>query len=104
MGWNRRDEDWQADHESDLRKHEDRPGDRGFEAPTRAQLPSRLSPPIATALEVAIMCKGLKDIRDAEMLVEAYAQTVAAEARLQATIDTGERVISAIDAHGAANV
>lgn len=89
MGWNRRDEDWQADHERDLRKHD--------------TLPSRLSPPIATALEVAIMCKGLKNIRDAEKLVEQYAQTVAAEARLQAVIDTGERMISAIDNHGAGN-
>ena len=82
------------DHERDLRKHEPKPTD---------PLPARFSPPIATALEVAIMCKGLKNIRDAEKLVEQYAQTVAAEARLQAVIDTGERMISAIDNHGAGN-
>lgn len=89
------------EHEREPRKHEDRPGDRGFEPPKLTELPSRLSPPIATALEVAILVKGIKNIRDAEKLVEQYAQTVAAEARLQAVADTGERILSQLGAFNA---
>jgi hypothetical protein len=100
MGWNRSDEEFRADHYRDERKHEPRPGDRGFSAP-RDELPVRLSPPIATALEVAILVKGLKNIRDAERLVEQYAQTVAAEARLQAVADTGERILAQLGASDA---
>jgi hypothetical protein len=74
------------DHERDLRKHEPRPTDR-------------LTPPIATALEVAIMVKGLKDIREAEKLVEQYAQTVAAGARLEGVIEGSERVLQSIEQH-----
>jgi hypothetical protein len=78
--------DW--DHKRDLRKHEPRPTD---------PLPARMQVPLATALEVAIMCKGLKNIRDAEKLVEQYAQTVAAEAALQATIKAGDRILATIE-------
>lgn len=78
------------DHRYDLRKHDTDP------------LPARMQVPLATALEVAVMVKGLKNIRDAEKLVEQYAQTVAAEAALQATIDAGERILATIDAHGSA--
>jgi hypothetical protein len=78
------------DHARDLRKHDTDP------------LPARMQVPLATALEVAVMVKGLKNIRDAEKLVEQYAQTVAAEAALQATIDAGERILATINAHGSA--
>ena len=81
-------QDERFDHDRDLRKHD--------------TLPSRLSPPIATALEVAILVKGLKNIRDAEKLVEQYAQTVASEARVQAVIDTSERILSQMSQYGSA--
>lgn len=76
-----------ADHDRDLRKHD--------------TLPSRLSPPIAGALEVAILVKGLSNVTVAAGLIEQYAQTVAAEARLQAVIDTGERILTQIGASDA---
>jgi hypothetical protein len=88
MSWRHPTEaDW--DRSRDYRKHEPRPSD---------PLPARMQVPMATALEVAIMCKGLKNIRDAEKLVEQYAQTVAAEARLQAVIDTGDRILATFEA------
>lgn len=77
------------EHERDLRHDEPRPTD---------DLPARLKPPIATALEVAILVKGVKNIRDAEKLVEQYAQTVAAQARLDAVINTSDRIIKVIEA------
>lgn len=76
-----------ADHERDLRKHD--------------TLPSRLSPPIAGAMEVALIVKGLPNISDAASLIEQYAQTVAAEARLQAVADTGERILAQLGASNA---
>lgn len=75
-----------ADHDRDLRKHD--------------TLPSRLSPPIAGALEIAMIVKGLASFTVAAGLIEQYAQTVAAEARLQATIDTSENIMAQIDAFG----
>lgn len=88
MSWRHPTEaDW--DRERDYRKHEPRPTD---------PLPARMQVPMATALEVAIMCKGLKNIRDAEKLVEQYAQTVAAAARLDATVVATDRILAVIDA------
>lgn len=80
------------DHERDLRKHEPRASD---------PLPHRLSPPIAGALEVAILVKGIASYTDAAALIEQYAQTVAAEARLQAVVDTADRVFATIEASNA---
>lgn len=77
-----------ADHDRDLRKHDLRSAD---------PLPARLSPPIAGALEVAILVKGLTSYTDAAALIEQYAQTVAAEARLQAVIDTGDRILATFE-------
>lgn len=89
MAWRHPTEaDW--DRDRDYRKHEPRPTD---------PLPARMQVPLATALEIAVMVKGLKNIRDAEKLVEQYAQTVAAEAALQATINAGDRILATFDAH-----
>lgn len=77
-------QDW--DRQRDYRKHEPRPGDKDF-VPLHVQ-----APPIATALEVAILVKGLKDIREAEKLVEQYAQTVAAAARLDGVTQAYHRI------------
>jgi hypothetical protein len=62
-----------ADHDRDLRKHEDRPSDKLPPLPLHVQSPS-----IAGALEVAVYVKGMKDPREAAKLVEQYAQTLAA--------------------------
>ena len=81
-----------ADHDRDIRDADWRPGD----PPPLA--PHRLNVLLANALEVAVLVKGVKNIRDAAALVEQYAQTVAAEARLQAVIDTSDRILSQIGA------
>jgi hypothetical protein len=86
---NRASADQIADHERDHRKHEWRPGD---------PLPFRFETPIAGALEVALLVKAVKDPRDGAKLIEQYARTAAAEARLQAVIDTGDRIVAAIEA------
>jgi hypothetical protein len=86
-------QDW--DHKRDLAKHEPRPSD---------PLPARFIIPVARALEVAVLVKGLKDIRDAAALIEQYAQTVAAEASLQATITAGDRILAVFDAHSTEGV
>lgn len=84
------------DHERDLRKHEPRPGEKGY-------VDHRLDAPIVGALEVAMIVKGLDDPTAGAALIQQYANTVAAEARLQAVVDTTNRCISAIDSHGVAN-
>lgn len=89
--WDRRYTQAHHDHERDHRKHEPRPSD---------PLPARFTTPMATALEVAVLVKGLKNIRDAEKLVEQYAQTVAAAARLEAVELTANRMMAVIDGHG----
>lgn len=66
-------------------RHEPRPSD---------YLPLRLQPSIAGAMEVALIVKGLDNVTTAAGLIEQYAQTVAAEARLQAVADTGERILA----------
>jgi hypothetical protein len=86
------------DHHRDLLKHEPRPGERGFEPPA-PDVPHRLSPPIATALEVAVLVKGVKDVREGAKLVEQYAQTVAAAARLDQVSITADRIMAVVDAH-----
>jgi hypothetical protein len=77
------------EHERDLRHDEPRPTD---------DLPARFAMPVATALEVAILVKGVKNIRDAEKLVEQYARTVAATARLDAVVETSDRIIKVLEA------
>jgi hypothetical protein len=77
----------QADHDRDHRKHEWRPGDPP---------PLRFDVPIAGALEVALLVRGVKDPREGAKLIEQYAQTAAAEARLQAVIDTSDRIMAAL--------
>lgn len=91
MGWSRNDEDFRADHYRDHAKQEPRPGDRDF--PIRLE-----TSPLSGAMTVAILVKGLPNVTDAASLIEQYAQTVASEARLQATIDTSDRIMGVIDA------
>lgn len=68
-----------ADHERDLCKHEPRPTDR-------------LTPAIPTAVEIAALVKGMDDIRGAARLIEQYARTVAAGARLEEAQRIADRI------------
>jgi hypothetical protein len=81
MGWSRPDEESRADHYHDERKHDWRPGDRGFEAAARDELPARLDRPITTAEDIAITVMQMKDVTNAAALIDLYAQSVAAGAR-----------------------
>lgn len=63
------------DHERDLRKHD---------TPSRHQPAHRLDTPISPAVEVAMAVKAMKNIAEAAKLIEQYADTRAAERRLEA--------------------
>lgn len=76
-----------ADHQRDLRRHD--------------TLPHRLERQIGTALDIALICRCLVDIQDAANLIEQYAQTVAADARLDATIKTSDRVLAVLEGSNA---
>jgi hypothetical protein len=76
-----------ADHYRDERKHEPRATD---------PLPLRFEPVVPGAMEIALLVKGLANVNDGARLVEQYAQTVAAEARLDATAKTIDRCCEVI--------
>lgn len=77
------------DHARDLRKHDGpRPHD---------PLPLRLQPVISPALEIALLVKGLANVTAAAALIEQYAQTVAAAARLEGVEMTANRILDAFD-------
>lgn len=85
MGWNRRDEDWQADRYRDERKHEPRPGERAFSAPSSTEPPARLDRPLTTAMDIVALVKLTPNYTDCERLVQQYADMVAASARVEET-------------------
>lgn len=72
------------DHERDLRKHD--------------SLPHRVDRQIGTALDIALLCRCIVNIQDSADLIEQYAQTVAAQARLDATIATSDRICTVLEA------
>lgn len=72
------------DHQRDHRKHD--------------SLPHRVDRQIGTALDIALLCRCIVNIQDAADLIEQYAQTVAAQARLDATIATSDRVCAVLEA------
>lgn len=74
----------QFDRNHDYRKHEPRPSDR-------------LSVPIPTAVDVAALVKQVDIITGAD-LIEQYARTCAAEARMEAVEHTSNRIIAAMEA------
>lgn len=76
-----------ADHYRDLAKHDDTP-------PLYAQ-----SAPITGALEVAILAQAVP-LQAAANLIEQYARTCAAEAKLDAISETINRCCEAIGQHG----
>ena len=80
------------DHARDLRKHDTDP------------LPLRLITPTSRALDIAVLVQGMKNPTKAADLIEQYAQTVAAEARLQAVADTADRVFATLDNFEVPNV
>jgi hypothetical protein len=76
------------DHLRDERKHEPRPTD---------PLPLRLEPaPISGALEIAILAKSVP-LQAAADLIDQYARTCAAAARLDATAYAIDRCCDAIE-------
>jgi hypothetical protein len=93
------------DHLRDERKHEPRPGDRGFpdsDVLGRYTGPDPLplhvqAPPITGALEVAILAKAVP-LQQAAALIEQYARTCASEARLEGVVEAGDRILAAIEA------
>jgi hypothetical protein len=94
------------DHLRDERKHELRPGDRGFTDSdvlgkfNGDPLPLRLQPPpITGALEVAILAKAVP-LQQAAELIEQYARTAAAAARVDATAEAIDRCCAEIEKHG----
>jgi hypothetical protein len=81
------------DHLRDERKHEPRPTDRLPPLPLHVQ-----ALPITGALEVAILAQAVP-LQQAAELIEQYARTAAAAARLDAVSETIDRCIDAIDGH-----
>lgn len=61
-----------------------------------SEIAHRLDPAIPTAMEIAVLVKTTTDFSAAANLIEQYAQTVAAEARLDATVKTADRLIARI--------
>lgn len=76
-----------ADHYRDLRKHEPRPTDP---LPLHVQ-----SAPVVGALEVAILAKAVS-VAAAAALIEQYAQTMAAGARLDGVAQAYRRIDDAL--------
>ena len=80
------------DHLRDERKHEPRPGDRGFtDSDVRGKftgpsgrLPHRLDRPLSTSMDVAILVRALGNIEDAAALIDRFVDAKAAEQRLDA--------------------
>lgn len=95
-----------ADHYRDERKHDPRPGDRGFTDSdilgkfNGDPLPLRLQPaPITGALEVAILAQAIP-LQAAAELIEQYARTAAAAARVDATAEAIDLCCAEIEKHG----
>lgn len=65
-------------------------------------LPARFDIPASTAVEIAVLVQALPLAAGAK-LIEQYARTVAAAAKLDAIAETGDRVMAVIEAHGFAN-
>jgi hypothetical protein len=86
------DEHW--DRVRDYRKHEPRPGEADY-VPLHAQ-----SAPISGALEVAILAQAVP-LQAAADLIQQYADTVAAGARLDATAEAIDACCNAIEKAGA---
>ena len=73
-----------ADHDRDNRKHEPRPFDH-------------LNPPTADSIEIAILVRAVKSPFDGAKLIEQYAQTVAAGARLEGVEQAYGRMTAILD-------
>jgi hypothetical protein len=58
----------------------------------------RLAPKITTALEIAVLVKCLPDIQQAADLIEQYANTVAAGAKIEAAQEAYERTLRVMNA------
>lgn len=74
--------DQRADHARDLIKHDLRPGDRGFSAPTN-DVPDRLNAPVTTAMDIVVLVKAIPNYTDCAKLIDQYAGVVASCARAE---------------------
>jgi hypothetical protein len=87
------------DHERDYRKHEARPGDRGFSPPAENEPPTRMAVECSGALEIAILAQAVS-LTSAAALIDQYARTVAAAARMEATAHAIDLCCTEIEKHG----
>lgn len=77
MGWSRPDEDFRADYEREHRKN--------FIEEDGEPIALRLQPKLlSTAMDVALIVRGMSNLQDAGKLIDAYADAKAAEKRLDA--------------------
>jgi hypothetical protein len=73
MGWHSRDESERADYEHDQRKN------------WSPDIPLRLEPsPLSTAMDIALIVRGMTNLVEAAKLIEAYADAKAAATRMDA--------------------
>ncbi len=79
------------DRERDERKHDPRPGDRDY-VPLCAQ-----AAPMPTALEVALIVRGLADPIKGADLIEQYARTVASAKEIETVERVGNRLVAALE-------
>ena len=56
-----------------------------------------MSNPVTDPLMIAVLVKNLKNIQDAADLIEQYGRTVAAEARVQNTLEVSERIMLSVE-------
>lgn len=71
-----------ADRERDYRKHDRRPSD---------------PPSLINAVEIAVLVKGMKNLTEAAALIDQYASTVAAGARLEGVEEAYSRMNAVFD-------
>lgn len=89
MGYNSRDEDWQADRARDDRKHDFDPLPGDVEEPMELHL----APPTNPGLALAVIVKGMKDPRAAGALIDQHVATAIAGAKLDAPM-AFERIVA----------
>ena len=53
---------------------------------------------VTDPLMIAVLVKNLKNIQDAADLIEQYGRTIAAEARVQNTLEVSNRILGSLEA------
>ena len=73
-----------ADHYRDERRHDLRPGDRGFQTPSSSEVPARFDRPLSTSMDVVLLIRAMANLEDAAALIDRFIDAKAAEQRLDA--------------------